>query len=181
MALPDRRRRWVASTWVSPLLVIIIAFLCSQYLYQLLLIQGDSMLPAYHHLQLAVVDKRNPAFQQGDVIAFRCEALSAVLVKRVVACPGDRVFIDEGTLSVNGETSRVYADEGAFEYAGLLSEVRILADGEYIVIGDNIARSKDSRYPEVGIVRRTQILGRVAWPVKTAQTVKGQETDNRIR
>ena len=43
----------------------------------------------------------------------------------------------------------------------LLENEIILEEGQYIVIGDNIEESKDSRYPEVGIVMEKDILGRV--------------------
>ena len=119
------------------------------------------MLPTYHNLQLTVLDKRINTWEQGDVVAFRCDGLNAVLVKRIVACPGDSVYIYGGTLYVNGEISRVYGDAFAFDFAGLLREPVTLDEDEYIVIGDNIAQSKDSRYPEVGVVRADSIIGRV--------------------
>ncbi len=160
-----RVRAWLL--WLMA--VVAAAFLCSRCLFQLLLIQGESMAPAYHNLQLAVLDKRERALEPGDVVAFQCQALSAVLVKRVVACPGDTVAVERGTLRLNGETSRVYSREGVFEYAGLLSVPRTLGEDEFVVIGDNIGRSKDSRYPQVGVVHRREILGKVLWPVRPVQ------------
>ena len=149
-------------SWVLPVaLVVFVAFLCSRFLFQLLLIQGESMAPSYHNLQLVVLDKRRQTYAEGDVIAFHCEGFSAVLVKRIAGCPGDAVVIDGGTLLVNGQLSHTYNQEGMFENAGLLADPIKLDEDEYIVIGDNVAESKDSRYSEVGIVRAETILGRV--------------------
>lgn len=127
------------------------------------------MLPAYHNWQLVVLDKRANDYRPGDVVAFRCEGLNAVLVKRIAAGPGDTVQILNGTLYVNGEISRVYSEKGIFEYAGMLSDSLTLDDGEYIVIGDNIAQSRDSRYAEVGIVEADDIIGKLIG-AKPAQT-----------
>ena len=152
---PNRSFLWIASA------VVLLAFLCSRYLFQLMLIQGDSMVPAYHNLELTVLDKRKTAYQPGDVIAFRCEELHAVLVKRVAAVPGDSVQVVNGTLLVNGGISEVYPEEGCFSYSGILAEPVTLADGEYIVIGDNLEESKDSRYDTIGPVKEQLIIGKV--------------------
>ncbi len=157
---PGGRKRLLA--WLLPVVTaVILAGACSRFFYQLMLIQGDSMLPAYHHLQPVILDKRADAFGPGDVIAFRCGGLNAVLVKRIIAGPGDEAVIRDGTLYVNGEKSEAYPAEGTFGYAGLLAQAARLADGQYLVIGDNVAESRDSRYPEVGTVNRADILGRV--------------------
>lgn len=147
--------------WIVPVAVAVgIAFVCSRYFYQLMLIQGDSMSPTYHHLQMAVLDKRDRAFQAGDVVAFDCRGLSATLVKRVAAVPGDNVVIENGVLLVNGAPSPVYG-EAAFAFAGLLERPIALGEDEYVVIGDNIDESKDSRYAEVGVVRAEDIIGKL--------------------
>ena len=86
-------RRWMSAALVA--IVILLAFLCSRYWFQLMLIQGESMAPTYHNLQLVVLDKRGEAYEPGEVIAFSCDGLNAVLVKRVVAGPGDTAQIVE--------------------------------------------------------------------------------------
>lgn len=118
------------------------------------------MSPAYHNLQLVVLDKRDKSYQAGDVVAFSCGGLSSVLVKRVVAVGGDTVRIEDCTLYVNGEISTLY-DEGVFEYSGILRENQQLEEGKYIVIGDNIEQSKDSRYEEIGIISVDIIIGKI--------------------
>lgn len=119
------------------------------------------MSPAYHNMQLVFLNRHDKEFTYGDVIAFQCDGLSAVLVKRIAACPGDKVVIENGTLFVNGKISSIYPDCGAFDYAGTLSEVIQLDKGQYIVIGDNIVESKDSRYLEVGCIAENDILGKI--------------------
>ena len=142
------------------LFVVIAAGICSRFFYQLMLIQGDSMKPAYHNMQLVILNKADRHFQPGDVIAFQCEGLNSVLVKRIIAGDGDTVYIRHGTLYVNNLPSDVYPPE-TFSYAGILAETVQLEKDDYLVIGDNIPESKDSRYPEVGIVKTGTIIGKV--------------------
>lgn len=137
----------------------LIALYVSVHHYQLMLIQGRSMEPAYKHLQIVLLDKHTDSYTRGQVVAFSCDGLSSVLVKRIVAGPGDRAQIREGTLYVNGAVSNSYPQAGMFGFAGLLEEETVLGAMEYLVIGDNTQESKDSRYPEVGIVSQRDIIG----------------------
>ena len=141
-------------------LLVLVCGVISARFFQVMLIRGDSMAPSYRHMQFVLVDKRGTEYRRGDVIAFRCEPVSEVLVKRIAAAPGDTVWIEDKTLFVNGEASPLY-EPGAFDEAGVLSGKRILAEDEYFVIGDNLRESKDSRYEEIGTVRARDIIGRV--------------------
>jgi len=147
--------------FLSLVIIFVLSYYISNNWYQLMLIQGNSMSPVYHNLQMVVLDRHSKDYTYGDVIAFRCKGLDAVLVKRIAACPGDIVVIEQGTLYVNGEISVVYFDKGIFEYAGNLGKTVQLEEGQYIVIGDNIASSKDSRYTKVGCVLENDILGTI--------------------
>ena len=161
MKTADKRQLRERVAWIALALFVIAAckYVSDAY-FQLMLIQGDSMQPSYHNMQLVILDKRNRNYRTGDVIAFRREGLDAVLVKRIAAVPGDSAFIENSTLKVNGETAPFY-EEGAFSFAGMLEHCIQLSEGEYIVFGDNLEQSKDSRYGEVGIVRQGSIIGKV--------------------
>lgn len=141
--------------------VIAFSYYVSANWYQLSLVRGDSMSPAYHNMQLVIIDRHFQGYTYGDVIAFRCSGLETVLVKRIAACPGDTVMIRDGTLYVNDAVSGVYGHKNLFEYPGIAQESLYLGAGQYFVIGDNIIESKDSRYDEVGNVSTEDIIGRV--------------------
>ena len=143
-------------------LIVLLAWYVSAYWYQLLLIQGESMEPAFHNLQIVLLKKyiTSPEIERGDVVAFECSGLSSVLVKRVVALPGDTIVIKDEILYVNGEVSPIYKGR-AFSYAGVLKNELIVPSDCFIVIGDNIQKSKDSRYEEVGTVSFKDVIGKI--------------------
>ncbi len=119
------------------------------------------MEPAFHSGQLVLLRKNFKDLQAGDVVAFRSEGLKGILIKRIAAGPGDTVEITEGTLYLNG-VARTEAFEGkSIEFAGIAAEPVTLKEGEYFVLGDNVAHSKDSRYEEIGCVRQMDIIGKV--------------------
>ncbi len=141
-------------------IIMILAWYLSTYWYQLMLIRGESMEPTYHNWQFVLLNKHFSAseIERGDVVAFECADLSSVLVKRVVALPGDTVEIKDKLLYVNGEVSPLY-EKKSFSYAGILQDEFVVASDHYIVIGDNVSQSKDSRYEQVGAVNAESIIG----------------------
>lgn len=163
MTMVQLQKKKLIKNIVPIIVVFFIAYVVSKYYYQFMLIQGESMLPSFHNMQLVVLDKQSKDYRTGDVVAFYCDALSAVLVKRIVACQSDEVQIKGTQLYVNGEVSPIYSNEIRFEYAGVLEESIKLKQNEYIMIGDNVSESKDSRYKEVGIVEKKDIIGRIIY------------------
>ena len=141
----------------------LLAWYISSDWYQLLLIQGESMAPSYHHLQLVMINKHDRNFRRGDVAAFWCEELSCVLIKRIAAIPGDSIVVRDETLYVNNQISEEYNEPGKFSYAGILETEIVLQPEEYLMLGDNLEESKDSRYSEVGLIQESQIYGWVGF------------------
>jgi signal peptidase I len=80
----------------------------------------------------------------------------------VIAVPGDTVLIQNGAVYVNGELFDEKVDVSAIEEAGLASEELKLEDDEYFVLGDNRNNSEDSRYANIGNVKKDYIIGK-AW------------------
>ena len=160
--------------------ILFLAWYISNNWFQLMLIQGESMAPAYKHMQLVVLNKYDKEFHRGDVVAFWCQELSCVLVKRIVAVPGDKVVIQNGTLYVNDCVSEIYSEQGIFTYAGWLEEPCTLQAKEYLMLGDNIELSKDSRYSEVGIVTESQIYGKIVSQIKDELNQKVSKTPDEV-
>ncbi|MCD7980939.1 MAG: signal peptidase I [Clostridiales bacterium] len=99
----------------------------------------------------------------GDVVVFlpNGNEKSHYYVKRVVAVPGDTVQIIDGVLYVNGELFDE-EDTEAIVSAGLAEEEITVGEDEFFVLGDNRNSSEDSRYANIGNVRKEDIVGK-AW------------------
>jgi len=109
----------------------------------------------------------------GDVLVLVAPDTGIVLLKRVVAVPGDLVQVRGLELLVNGVPARLetrdgrtYETLGGARHALDLDEgggpdfgpVRLPAD-RYLFLGDHRGDSRDGRY--FGLVARDAILGRV--------------------
>ena len=130
-------------------------------------ITTGSMLPNLRPGDHVVVDRLTYDFddvRRGDVIAFEDPVSpDVVLIKRVVALPGDTIALRAGTLLVNGEKQRepYLPHRSAGDFYG----PTIVPAGHLFVLGDNRARSVDSRF--LGPIPADDLFGRVvarAWP-----------------
>ncbi len=83
-------------------------------------------------------------------------------IKRVIAGPGDTVQIIDGKVLVNGEPFQEEIENPAIENALLAEEPILVGEDEYFVLGDNRDNSEDSRYANIGNVKKEHILGK-AW------------------
>lgn len=130
-------------------------------------VNGTSMVPTLEDGDQLIADKITYRFrdpERFDIIIFPYQyAENTYFIKRVIGLPGETVRIDEqGNIYINGEIlSESYGYE-QMEYAGLAAEEIHLGEDEYFVLGDNRNVSEDSRYPDVGNIKRSDIIGR-AW------------------
>ena len=108
----------------------------------------------------------------GDVIVFlpNGNENSHYYIKRVVAVPGDTVQIIDGVLYVNGEMFDE-EDTEAIQNPGLAEEEITVGEGEFFVLGDNRNSSEDSRYANIGSIKKEYIVGKVWFHIDSIQNM----------
>ena len=124
---------------------------------------GQSMMPLLQSGDVVLVDRLCYDFgkpDRMDIVVFLRDDNRAN-IKRVIGIPGDVVQITNGFLYLNGE--RLAAEEGLDQVAlaGLAEHPVELGEGEYFLLGDNRDSSEDSRFANVGNVKRDKISGKV--------------------
>ena len=159
-------RRILRSTIFNLVTVAAAAILVSTLLIPVLRIYGTSMFPTVVDGDI-VVSLKESSFSQGDLIAFYYN--NKILVKRVIALPGQWVDIDsQGNVNVDGVAlEEPYLSEKALGECDIQLPYQV-PDGRLFVMGDNRATSVDSRSTVVGCVSDEQIIGKLVfrvWPV----------------
>ena len=132
---------------------------------------GMSMEPTLENGQQIYIDRFTYILSSpkaGDVVGFlpNGNENSHYYIKRVVAGPGDKVRIADGTLYVNGQQS-IWVTERVLD-AGIAENELILGSREYFCIGDNPNNSEDSRSANIGPVDEDDIVGKAWFHLKSS-------------
>ena len=106
--------------------------------------------------------------KRGDIIIFKYpEDEREWYIKRVIALPGETVQVKDGKVYINGSSkplSEPYIKEEPVEDFG---PYKVPKNG-YFVMGDNRNDSMDSRDPSVGVLHKSELVGRAwvrIWPL----------------
>ena len=149
-------------TLIRSLVLIVLGWLLVSYGILSVRGSGPSMQPTIGDGQLMVVDRisykvRRP--RRGEIAAVTWEGEGrAVLVKRIIAGPGDTIGIADGQVEVTG----VLIDEPYVqERARWQMAPTVIAADEYFVVGDN--RGMPMAQHTFGRVPRTRLIGPVVW------------------
>ena len=155
-------------TWMIEIVfVVALAFTLVYYVGQRTKVIGSSMDPQFKDGEQLMINRFIYIYSEpkpNDIIVFlpNGNVKAHHYVKRVVACPGDTVQIVNGVLYVNGKAFQEETDVAKMEYAGIAEVEITLGDDEYFVLGDNRNNSEDSRYANIGVVKKEYIIGK-AW------------------
>ena len=101
--------------------------------------------------------------KRGDIIVFRTDASddAALHIRRVIGLPGETILIRNGKIYIDGEEYMESGNYPAVTNPGLAENGVTLSPGEYFVLGDNRNNSEDSRYADIGMVKKRYIAGKL--------------------
>ncbi len=160
-SLKDEIFDWVQNiTFILSAIVLIFIFL-----FRIVGVDGDSMLPTLHDKDWLITSDFLYEPENGDIVVLAKESFldGKMIVKRVIATEGQEIDIDfkKGIVYIDGEEIKepYIADKTKrrldFEFPATVPEDCVF------VMGDNRNHSADSRDASLGMVHKSNILGRV--------------------
>ena len=162
---------WLRDLFVSAAASVLII----TFLYQPVRVEGTSMLPRLEDRDRLFINKfvyHVSAIERGDVVVFHYPRdPEKSYIKRVIALPGDRLWIAQGQVWLNGLPLREGYVPEQYRDTRSMAEMVVPADC-YFMMGDHRSISSDSR--EFGPVERSLIYGKavfIYWPAKDAGAV----------
>ena len=145
---------------IPPFLFVLV--LLNAFFFAPAVVDGQSMDPTFHDGDPVIIAHYHKTYIKDDIVILDYQG--RLLIKRLIAKPGDTLVVSLQGIWVNGEL--IESDVRANGAGYLFLYDGVLKDGEYFVLGDNrnysaggTALSHDSRY--FGFLSRDQILGKV--------------------
>jgi signal peptidase I len=171
----SHRRRWLVELGILVLVAVVLAVLLRAFVVQVFYVPSTSMLPTLRPGDRILVDKLSyhlHAVDRGDIIVFarppaeHCGGpVVPDLVKRVIGLPGDRISSRGNQVVIDGKPiPQPWLPTGTV--LGKPIPPTVVPPNSFYVLGDNRARSCDSRY--WGVVPRSLVVGKVVaviWPL----------------
>lgn len=157
------------SLFVTLVVIVVFAgatsFLTSHFLFQSLTVSGQSMYPnlldnGNYWVNRCVYLAGEP--KRADIVEARDPQDGSLVVKRIIALPGESIYFKKGVVYINGQRlneSYLPPHTPTFAYEKSADELIVCGKDQYFVLGDNRNNSADSR--TFGPVTRANILGKV--------------------
>lgn len=170
----------ILKDWMMPILfAVMVAFLIHQYVFFIAVVPSASMNPTIIPGEKVFVTRvHNPeSLKRGDIVVFQSDELNKVLIKRLIALPGDKIQIKNGQVFLNEKLlNEPYVSSKDVKSAFGGEEVQI-PEGKYLFLGDNRAVSYDSRYWTNPYIPGDKIMGEahfVIYPFNAIRSLNKQ-------
>ena len=158
----NRLRRIV--NWIVDIVVVLsLAWLVVYEFGAQIPIVGQSMTPELRSGDVVLMDRLTYDFEEPkrfDVVVFEREDHKSN-VKRIIGLPGETVQIQSGYIYINGQYLETDRELTQVALAGMAQAPIVLGEDEYFLLGDNRDSSEDSRFANIGNVKREQIRGKI--------------------
>lgn len=155
----------ICRIFVDTIFAVVVAFILSYVLFTQRLQQGFSMAPYINDGNIVLVNRlhRNvlPLYKN-DVIVFNNNGQDSI--KRIYGLPGETITISNGVFYI--DDIKIDNDNLKNSLSSNIDQNVKLGEDEYYVLGDNLDSSKDSRFADVGNIKRSDIVGKVWFVVR---------------
>ena len=151
------------STIYALIIIASISALIGTFIMPVLEVNNTTMKPLLKNNEI-VLSLKTKKLNKGDIIAFYQG--NKILIKRVVAVPGNYISIDEeGNVYVDGEVldepyvTNKQKGETNIEFPYQVPE------SEYFVLSDERDKTTDSRNEDIGLIKKDNVIGKVIFRV----------------
>jgi signal peptidase I len=161
----------------SYVLIILAVVAIRVFIFDPVRVDGPSMDTTLSDGEIIILNKfeyRRKDIERYDIVVIKVDGKK--IIKRVIGLPNETIEIKGNNVYADGELlnnsfASTKTDDFDLSQIGL---VKIPGDS-YFVLGDNRDVSLDSRYSEVGTIKKEQIVGKAAiiiWPINKIKIVK---------
>ena len=137
---------------ISYALIILLVVVIRVFIFDPVRVDGPSMDTTLTNGEIIILNKfeyRKKDIERYDIVVINVDGKK--IIKRVICLPNEKIEIKD---------NKVYAKK--------------IPGDSYFVLGDNREVSLDSRYSEVGTIKKSQIVGKasvIVWPLNKIKII----------
>lgn len=150
------------------LIIVAVVVLIRTFLFTPIRVSGPSMNPNLKNGDIMILNK-TAKIDRFDIVVIKSKNVDDVLIKRVIALPGETFEVKDGDIYINDKKIN-----DKYGYGETADFVKLkVPQGEYFVMGDNRSISADSRM--FGTFKKKDIKGTtsfILFPFKRFGKVK---------
>ncbi len=155
--------------WVKTIVLSVVIALVITTFIKPTIVRQHSMMPTLNEYDFLIINrllyKQNKP-QQGDIVVFQSNLRTdlgkkKLLIKRVIAVPGDVLLIKDGQVQLNGTILQEdYIADNYTEGKDYEDTEIVVPEGMLFAMGDNRFNSMDSRDEVIGLIPIDDIVGK---------------------
>ncbi len=160
-----RRMKKEIVEWIKTIILSLIIALIITTFVKPTIVKNYSMSPTLQENDFLIINRflyNRGTPKRGDIIVFKSSLKTEagkekLLIKRVIAIPGDEILIKDGRVYINGKQieENYTRDPNTEGYIDM-----IIPENEIFVMGDNRGNSLDSRDDILGLVSFNMVMGK---------------------
>lgn len=183
----QKRKKLIKTSliWLIEIVVVIAAaYFLVHFCYRRTSTIGSAMEPTLYNGQEVFINTKAYLLtspKREAVIAFyekekqEGEEEPLISIRRVIGLPSEKIQISDGKIRINGEEYQSKYTYSAMTTGGIAEQEQTLGDDEYFVLCDSRANTDDSRNSAFGMVKKSQIIGKVSFRLKPFSRVTRPE------
>ena len=146
------------------IIIVVVVVLFRTFIATPIRVDGPSMEDTLKNGDILFLNKLDKKFKRFDIVVIYKSNIR--LIKRVIGLPGENIEYKDNELYINGELVEDISliRTGDFTLHELYGIDKI-PEGYYFVMGDNRTISKDSRYYDIGLIKKSEIAGTTSFRI----------------
>ena len=157
--------------------IILVVVLIRTFIATPVIVSGSSMDPTLKNGQVLILNKLEKKITRDDIVVIdaKINGKKERIVKRIIGLPGETLEYKDGFLYINGKrTHDDFVDKTRDFTLERVTGKKKIPENYYFVMGDNRRNSLDSRDTRVGLVKKSDIIGKPIlriWPLNKMGTI----------
>ena len=173
----SEKNKNILKDFLSYALIILIVVVIRVFIFDPVRVDGPSMNTTLTNGEVVVLNKfeyRKKDIKRYDIVVINVDGKK--IIKRVIGLPNEVIEIKNNEVYIDGKKIKnSFASSKSDDFDLRQIGLKKIPGDSYFVLGDNREVSLDSRYREVGTIKKEQIVGKAAvivWPLNKVRTIK---------